>query len=1139
MSGQIDPLVATALDPARSVVVEACAGSGKTWLLVSRIVRLLLAGAAPSEILAITYTRKAAQEMQARLNDWLRELATAPEAQVRDFLRQRALVEDKIGESLPRARRLFEITANSRPTVTINTFHGWFLDLLQRAPLKSGAAGSVALLEQVSPLIEEAWQGLAEQLLDAPDSPAAHSLNRLFRDYGLSNTRSLLQGFIAKRAEWWAFGQGQADPIAFALDQLIDELGVTFDEPVLDPLFADEVFIAALEGFADLLAQRDTKKDPEFAQAMRAALAEQDLEKRFALIFPVFFTAEDKPRERTPSKALGKNLGVENAERFLHLHERIVQRLTETRARLTEQRALRFNRDALICGEALLAHYQALKDARGALDFTDIEYRARELLTESDHAAYMQYKLDARYSHILLDEFQDTNPLQWQILKSWFDAAVGAGRTPQVFVVGDPKQSIYRFRGADARLFDLATNYLKEYFGAHHLTQQASWRNAQPLLDVVNRVFEAEPAFPHFHPHRAKQTGLPGQVWLLPLEAAPAASEATSEALRNPLTTPLAEDTESANQREAERIATSIQAIVGRWAISDKGVRRPADYRDIMLLTRMRTHLRVYEEALKRANIPFLTSRKGGLLETLEARDLIALLEFLVLPCADLKLAQVLRTPLFEASDDDLLALVQNGEGSWWRRLCDLIEAGGASAALKRAQALLDNWQRHTDQLPVHDLLDRIYHEGDVLACYRRVVPAAMADSVQANLLGFLELSLTLDGGRYPSLPKFIDELRVLRRARDEEAPDEGQVADAENAVHLYTVHGAKGLERPIVWLVDANRVPPAKDAYGVLVDWQPGADAPVHFSLTTRQDERGLARSPHFAREADLLAREELNLLYVAMTRARQYLIVSGSEAGSTPRASWYARIAGVIAPSLDLTPPDQAPLAAPMTGATPAIAIDAVQRLLDAAPACGRRVREIETPAMLHGTLLHRLLEQLAPSGTLSPNSSPARSTPVGAPLLRSDPSAVPLAGERDLGSLREHYSLCLHQEWCMTEHDFEALWHEAQIILGAPHLARFFDPAHYRRAWNELPFLTANGDFLRIDRLVEFENEIWVLDYKSTETATAATLAQAAKPYRAQLENYLSAMQALFPGKQMHGGLIFKGGLLFDITGSAYKN
>ncbi|OFZ69591.1 MAG: hypothetical protein A2Z01_08125 [Betaproteobacteria bacterium RBG_16_58_11] len=1108
----IAPLIRDALDPTRSVVVEACAGSGKTWLLVSRIIRLLIAGAGPSEILAITYTRKAAQEMQARLNDWLRELATAPEETVRAFLRQRALNDAEITRALPRVRGLFELALTSRPALTINTFHGWFLDLLQRAPLNAGAAGSVTLLEQTSPLIEEAWQSLAEQLLDAPDSPIAHALNNLFRDYGLTSTRNVLQRFIAKRAEWWSYVRGQADPVAFALDQLQEELGIGFDDPIVEPLFADELLLASLEKFAGLLEKNATDTDIRYAATIHEGLASPDPQHRFRTICRAFFNKDNEPYARKPSKARAARLQADE-EQYAKLNERLTARLNQAKASLIEQRALCFNRDALLCGEALLAHYQRLKDGRGVLDFTDIEYRTHTLLTEDDHAAYMQYKLDARYRHILLDEFQDTNPLQWQILKSWFDAAVGAERTPHVFVVGDPKQSIYRFRGADARLFNLAKQELGEHFGARHLTQDASWRNAQPILDVVNRLFSAEPAFESFQPHHAHQASLPGQVWLLPLETKPEAAEAAQLGLRNPLTTPLADAAESAHQREAERIASSIQAIAGQWAIHEKGARRAAEYRDIMLLTRTRTHLRVYEDALKQAGIPFLTSRRGGLLETLEARDLSALLEFLVLPYADLKLAQVLRSPLFSASDHDLLALAQAGEGPWWRRLNVLVASGAASETLTRAHTLLGSWRYTADQLPVHDLLDRIYHQGEVLARYRRATSAALADSVEANLLSFLELSLTLEGGRYPSLPKFIDELAVLRSSRDEEAPDEGVVADAENAVHIYTVHGAKGLERPIVWLIDANSVTPVKDAYGALVDWAPGDISPAHFSLTSTQEERGQARAPHFTREADLLQREELNLLYVAMTRAQQYLIVSGSEAKNSQRPSWYARIRSVMEPGGDLMPPDQAPLAPPPAIHAPP-AFDTAQALPEIGPACGQRAQVIETPAMRHGTLLHRLLEQLTPSGTLSPNS-------------------LPRAGERDLGSLHELHKLHLRQEWAVTEDAFETLWREAQAILGAAHLTRFFDPAHYRRAWNELPFLTANGDFLRIDRLVEFEHEIWVLDYKSTEAATEATLAQAAKPHRAQLQNYLNAMQALFPGKQMKGGVIFKGGLLFEIS------
>ena len=228
-------------------------------------------------------------------------------------------------------------------------------------------------------------------------------------------------------------------------------------------------------------------------------------------------------------------------------------------------------------------------------------------------------------------------------------------------------------------------------------------------------------------------------------------------------------------------------------------------------------------------------------------------------------------------------------------------------------------------------------------------------------------------------------------------------------------------------------------------------------------------------------------------MTRAQQYLIVSGSESSKEQDRSWYARLAAVLEAGDDLVPPDQAPLASPAQQDTTPAATQIAE--LPAAIACGQRSQVFETPAMRHGTLLHRLLEQLAPP------------TPTKDKQL-------------------------LQQEWGIAAQSFDILWREAQAILSAPHLARFFDPAHYRRAWNELPYLTAGGDMLRIDRLVEFEQEIWVLDYKSTESASAENLAQAAQPHRAQLESYMTAMQSLFSGKQMKGGVIFKSGLFFEI-------
>src|SRR3989338_5462015 len=207
------------LDPKRSIVVEACAGSGKTWLLVSRIVRLLLDGAQTSQILAITFTRKAAQEMQARLQLWLRELAMGDEAAVRQFFAERG-VEDMSDAQLQRARSLYGSVLLAQPGITISTFHGWFMQVMQRAPLNADVMQGLSLLERASSEQEEAWEELLEQMRKQPDGTEAQLMQWLFGECGLFNTRKLLFNFLGKRAEWWAYIQGHGDALTFALDNL-------------------------------------------------------------------------------------------------------------------------------------------------------------------------------------------------------------------------------------------------------------------------------------------------------------------------------------------------------------------------------------------------------------------------------------------------------------------------------------------------------------------------------------------------------------------------------------------------------------------------------------------------------------------------------------------------------------------------------------------------------------------------------------------------------------------------------------------------------------------------------------------------------------------------------------------------------
>jgi hypothetical protein len=213
-------------------VIEACAGSGKTWMLVSRIVRLLLAGAQPSQILAITFTRKAAQVMATRLRDWLHELATESDGKVREFLRERAIPEAEIGALLPEARQLYERFLTAQPPITIATFHSWFLQILRRAPLDAGALGDVNLLEQTSALVDEAWESFASGVQRDRESPAARGLDWLFSESGLENTRRLLTHFLQRRADWRAYTHGQKDPVGYALGRIRAEMAVAPDADV-------------------------------------------------------------------------------------------------------------------------------------------------------------------------------------------------------------------------------------------------------------------------------------------------------------------------------------------------------------------------------------------------------------------------------------------------------------------------------------------------------------------------------------------------------------------------------------------------------------------------------------------------------------------------------------------------------------------------------------------------------------------------------------------------------------------------------------------------------------------------------------------------------------------------------------------
>jgi ATP-dependent helicase/nuclease subunit A len=342
-----------------------------------------------------------------------------------------------------------------------------------------------------------------------------------------------------------------------------------------------------------------------------------------------------------------------------------------------------------------------------------------------------------------------------------------------------------------------------------------------------------------------------------------------------------------------------------------------------------------------------------------------------------------------------------------------------------------------------------------------------------------MEIALNVDAGRYPSLPRFLAELRELRAAENE-SPDEGRVGEVGNALRIYTVHEAKGLEAPIVWLLDANDTNSKSDSYGVLLDWQPNAPSPAHFSLFSDKKGRGAKRAPYFDADEAYARREEMNLLYVAMTRAKQALLVSGN--GEPAETSWYGRIAHAVKQEAN---PLRA-MADSVAAKQEQFPVNVDDALLRPLPS-GKHVLRI-TPEQQRGTWLHALLQHLAP------------------PSAAADKDAV--------------------QARCgIPSDEIDSLWQQAQALLAHESLQRFFDPQHYLSANNEMPYVNAAGELKRIDRLVEYDDEVWVLDYKTGETADPA-------PYRAQMAEYQNAMQSVYAGKKICCALLFADGMLSEV-------
>jgi len=1110
-----------AANPARSASVMASAGSGKTWLLVTRLIRLLLAGVPPERILAVTFTRKAAGEMQERLHSRLHELLAADDATLDALLTR--MDEQPGPDRRRRARGLYESLLRAPQPLRASTFHGFCQDILRRFPLEAGLPPGFELTESTQILYEESWDALFAEVSDFPESPLANDLEFLFDTcQSADSTRKSLLSFLEHRGDWWAYVQGESDPTDFAARRLERELEVDSDEdPAL--LFWGRATPAMLREFARLLGMHSTKANDEHRADLEQVLSTGDQSvASIARVRPVFMTKESERRKRKESNAQLTSMGTDGQRRFLELHDRLCSELECFDERTARRVTLALSTAWYRAGARLLDHFQRIKRERRLVDFADLEWKACELLNDADHAHWVQYKLDQRIDHLLVDEFQDTNPTQWRLLRPLLDQFGDDDQRRTLFLVGDPKQSIYGFRRGNPALLEIATGTMERLLDALRFSLEWSWRSSQTILDFVNQTFRhpiLAAQLPGFPPHESRRGNLWGRVEVWPLFEEPAAATTPSPAaLRNPLEVPRQLAEARCHYLEGRAIADHIRRLIEDGTlIGDDTDARRLNYDDVYVLLGTRTHLADYEAALRDCHIPCLSMDRGTLLTSLEVRDLEALLNLLMTPQDNLALAQVLRSPIFAVTDSELAELAQGVADTWYDRLLATATSLPPTRPLARAARLLEAWRALAGRVPIHDLLDRVYHESNLVARYESAFPASQRPRVRANLTRFVELALEVDAGRYPSLPHFLARLARLRGLPDD-APDQAPPDSATGRrVRIMTIHAAKGLEAPLVFLADGAHEPGSRDAWGALVRWPAEAPRPDRMLLASRKamlDQRSRDWLAEREREQE---RESANQLYVALTRAKQMLVVSGCRPSKGAEYGWY----GVIAAALGRDPDafgepfiqetgrratvehTAAPSAPASSAAVPALARKLVlsSRPIEIAPSHNDDDEAAEGTGggRLRGIAIHRLLQLLGAHGAVT---SP-----------RIEDTVVRVAAE--LG-------------WTPGGAEIDRCRDEALALLRDPDLSWLFEPAPGIRVCVETPlcYTTADGTGVAgvVDRLLIGPDTLWLVDFKSHRVADERTLETLTERYRGQMRLYHDGVARLWPERKVRSFLLF---------------
>jgi ATP-dependent helicase/nuclease subunit A len=1113
---------ARASDPAASAFVSANAGSGKTHVLVQRVIRLLLDGVPPEKILCITFTKAAAANMAERVFSTLGHWVTLD-----DDALEAAIVEAGIArpdaDLRMTARKLFACALETPGGLKVQTIHALCTRLLQQFPFEANVPARFTVLDErdQNEMMERANLAV---LLDAsrdPDSATGRALQIAMASAADVTFKDVVREACLSRDHFMAWTDSAGGTEAAAA-QICAALGVDPRERIEDVereiVDGPNLPRSRWKEIAEIL-DTGNKSDSDQAGRLREALVFTGAAQVDEYLC-VFLTDENTPRKSVLTKKFCDNNPA--IARLFDMESQRIGPSIERRRAVT----IRDRTQALLeIATAAAANYRREKQERGLLDYDDLIDKTLEMLDRVS-SGWVHYKLDRGVDHVLIDEAQDTSPRQWDIVDhiiSEFTSGKGArdGVTRTIFAVGDEKQSIFSFQGAAPHEFDSRRRGLK--FDPVSFTY--SFRSGAAILQSVDHVFRDEDIYRSIHAenaypvHETLADAGPSLIELWDLQQPDAKQDI--EGWRAPfdglaLTSP--------EVKLAKRIQAEIRQLVESGTMTGHiGDRRPLRYGDMLVLVRRRGNaFDAVIQALKHANIPVAGADRLKLTEHIAIIDLMNLADALLLPQDDLALAVALKSPLFGLSDDDLFKLA-------WQRRGSLREALDHHAAtdskLKDALSRLEQCERRfVTETPFAFYAWLLGGDGGRKRILRR-----LGHEANDALDEFLELALGYERKAPASLQGFVAWLRTadLEVKRDMEI--------SRDEVRVMTVHGAKGLEAPVVFLVDTTSSPSDTQRLKLIHlprgNAAPDAPGVVVWAGKKTDDPAAVA-----AARAGMLAETEheyRRLLYVAMTRAADRLIVAGCMPGNMKQIRplcWYDLIAKGLGNSglheqtikipdgtvkrysrpEDVTaatgaaaaPAATEPTALPpwlLTSARPETPANLL-RPSDPAGDEGHPIRtgesiELRARALQRGTLVHRVLQSLP-------------EVPMD---RRRDAALKYLARNADGWSEAEREVLAEGVLALLVDTRFAAVFapgSRAEVSI----VGRLDRPGR--------PLALVSG---QIDRLVVTPDEVLIVDYKTNHTPPR-TVAEAPRAYVRQLALYRAVLKKLYPQLPVRAALLW---------------